>query len=208
MGSRITDILEVDMNEEFDNRSMLTENDSGAERNAEPPIESQVVKKKSLSKRIAGALMSEDYRLIFQSIYQNIIDPAIKKIAVEAFRAFVYRGKTQGSGYDEYTDYQSYHSGGGSTGGSEMRIKQDFGEIQYRSRESAERVLDIMRNKLRKEGLIYVADYYKISGQTPQHTFYNYGWTNLNAAYIYHYSVKGERVWGIHLPEPMYVDRT
>ena len=189
------------MSDEYENKNI----DSGAEQNAEPPIESKIVKKRSLSKRIADALMSEDYKLIFQSIYQNIISPAIKKIAVEAFRAFVYRGKTSGGSYDEYTDYGSYHEGS-SIRGSESRSRPTIGEIQFRSREAAERVLSIMQNKLRKEKVILVADYYKIAGQTPEHTFYNYGWTNLNSSYIFHYNEAGERVWGIHLPEPMYVD--
>lgn len=191
------------MSDNYENKNV----ENGAEQFAEPPIESKVVKKRSFSRKIADALMSEDYRLIFRSIYDNIISPAIKKIAVEAFRAFVYRGKTSGGGYDEYTDYGSFHDGSSSRG-SESRTRPSVGEIQFRSRESAERVLDIMRGKLRKDGLILVADYYKIAGQTPEHTYYNYGWTNLNSSYIYHYSVKGERVWGIHLPEPMYVDRT
>lgn len=195
------------MNEDNENKSLIPDNDGGAEQHAEPPIESQIMQKKSISKKIASFLMSEDYNAIFKNIYQSIIEPAIKKLAVDAFRAFVYRGSSKGGGYDEYTDYQSYHDGGSSVRGSEMRPRQDFGEISFRSRESAERVLDIMRNKLRKDKLVYVADYYRISGQTPQHTYYNYGWTNLNSAYIYHYSVKGERLWAIHLPEPMYVDR-
>lgn len=193
------------MNDEYENKMTQTDN-SGAEHKAEPPIESQVVKKKSLSRKIADALMSDDYKMIFHHIYENIVSPAMKKIAVEAFRAFVYRGKTSGGGgYDEYTDYGSFHGGGGSFS-DESRSRPSVGEIMFRSQESADRVLGIMRNKLRKEGVILVADYYKIAGQTPEHTYYNYGWTNLNSSYIYHYSNKGERVWGIHLPEPMYVE--
>ena len=95
------------MSDNYENKNV----DTGAEQHAEPPIESQIVKKKSLSRRIADALMSEDYKLIFKSIYENIVSPAIKKIAVEAFRAFVYRGKTSSSSYDEYTDYGAFHEG-------------------------------------------------------------------------------------------------
>lgn len=189
------------MSDNYENKNV----DNGAEQNAEPPIESQIVKKKSLSRRIADALMSEDYKLIFRSIYDNIVSPAIKKVAVEAFRSFVYRGKTSGGSYDEYTDYGSFHDGG-SRGGSEARMKPSIGEIMFRSEDAAERCLAIMHNKLKKENLILVADYYKIAGQTPSHTHYDYGWTNLNSAYIYRYRNNGERVWGIHLPEPMYVD--
>lgn len=190
------------MSDNYENKNI----DSGAEQNAEPPIESQIVKKKSLSRKIADVLMSEDYKMIFKSIYDNIVSPAIKKVAVEAFRSFVYRGKTSSGSFDDYTDYGSF-SDGGSSRGSESRVKPSIGEIMFTSEDSAARCLNIMRNKLRKESIILVADYYKIAGQTPSHTHYDYGWANLNSAYIYHYSNKGERVWGIHLPEPMPIDR-
>lgn len=188
------------MSDEYENKNV----DSGAEQPAEPPIESKLVKKKKLSRKIADALMSEDYKLIFKSIYENIISPAIKKIAVEAFRAFVYRGKTSDSSYDSYTDYGAYHDG--SSRGSEVRSRPAVGEIVFHSQDAAERCLSIMRGKLKKDRMVLVADYYKIAGQTPEHTHYDYCWMNLNSAYIYHYADKGERVWAIHLPEPIYVE--
>ena len=198
------------MSDEFDNKPVAYDENTGAGNNAEPPIESTVVQnqKKSLSKRIAGALMSEDYKILFDSIYQNIIGPALRRVIVEAFSAFVYRGKGRGyDSFDEPHNYQSYYDDR-ERGGSEDRLRRNFGEIQFKNIDSAERVLGRMRSKLKTERVVLVSDFYKYAGQTPKHTYYDWGWTDLSQASIYHYNVKGERVWSIHLPEPMYIDHT
>ena len=166
------------------------------------------VKKQGLSQKVARGLLSEDAKLIFDSIYKSIISPAVKKLAVETFRAFVYRGKPSND-YDvgdEYTDYSGYSGGKSSKGGS-LRIRRDFADIQFDSKKDAEIVLGTMKNYLKKNSVILVADYYKIAHQKPEPTYYNWGWTNLNATYIYSYSNRGETSWGIHLPEPIYVER-
>lgn len=166
------------------------------------------VKKQGLSQKVARGLLSEDAKMIFASIYKSIISPAVKKLAVETFRAFVYRGKPSND-YDvgdENTDYSGYSGGKSSKGGS-LRIRRDFADIQFDSKKDAEIVLGTMKNYLKKNNVILVADYYKIAHQKPEPTYYNWGWTNLNATYIYSYSNRGETSWGIHLPEPIYVER-
>ena len=107
---------------DYDKNTQLTA--QGAEQNAEPPVESHVVQKKGLADKIAGALLSDDYRVIFSNIYRSIVEPAIKKLAVEAFKAFVYRGKPSGETFDSYVPYDSYSSG---SAGSESRPHREFG---------------------------------------------------------------------------------
>lgn len=197
------------MSEELDNKVTTSEAENGAVQNSEPPVDSQVIQKKSFSKKIASALMSEDYKGIGKNIWRNIVWPATQRILVKSFEAIIYHGKIGPSSLDDRTDYGSfYDGGGGSLRGSESRVISDFGEIRFRSQQAAERVLDTMYARLRQNKIITVADYYKIAGQTPQYTYYNYGWTNLNSARIFHYTIKGERFWCIRLPEPMYVERT
>lgn len=166
------------------------------------------MKKPGLTQKVARGLLSEDAKLIFDTIWKNIVSPAVKKLAVETFRAFVYRGKPSNDydAGDEYTDYSGY-SGGKSQKGGSSRIKRDFADIQFDSKRDAEIVLGTMKNYLKKNSVILVADYYKIAHQKPEPTYYNWGWTNLNATYIYSYSNRGETSWGIHLPEPIYVER-
>ena len=90
--------------------------------------------------------------------------------------------------------------------GSERQLRRDFGEITFDSKRDAEIVLGTMKNYLKRKGLILVADYYKIAHQRPERTYYNWGWQNLNATYIFNYTTGGKTVYGIHLPEPIYVE--
>lgn len=178
--------------------------DRGAEHNAEPPIESQVVpQNKSFSKKLASALLSDTYQMILGNIYKEIIDPAIRRLLVDAFKAFIYRGSASSSVSDGYTAYDTLYD---RAGPSENRLRPSFGEIQFRSKEAAEHVLDVMQKYLRRNGVVRVSDYYKVAGQKPEYSYVNYGWTNLSSARIFHYKFKGEHMWGIHFPEPMYIE--
>ena len=193
---------------------LIEGNEPGAAENTQlpalpPPEESSVVKKPSLSKRIATALLSEDYPKVLGGIYKSIIDPAIKQLAVEAFKALVYHGKPSNdiSPSYGYTPYESF-SGGSEFRGSETYLRKSFGEIQFRSKESADAVLSRTRAYLQKNGLVCVSDYYQIANHRPEPSYFNYGWTNLNGAFVSHYrDAKLGEVWYINFPEPIYVDR-
>lgn len=165
------------------------------------------VKKQGLSQKVARGLLSEDAKIIFDKVFASIISPALKKLAVETFKAFVYRGKPTND-YDigdEYTDYSGYSGKSQKSGAG--RIKRDFADISFDSKRDAEIVLGTMKNYLKKNKVILVADYYKIAHQKPERTYYNWGWTNLNATYVFSYSNRGETSWSIHLPEPIFVER-
>lgn len=192
---------------ENEEKDILAQEGDGAELSAEPQISSEI-KKITFSQKIARALLSDDSKKIFDGVWRTIVGPALRKLAVDAFRALVYRGKISNDGYDGYDGYTSYDSyyGEGRGGGSESRIKRSFGDIQFRSKRDAEIVLGTMKNYLNKHGLILVADYYKIAHQNPERTYYNWGWKNLGTTYIFSYSTKGETFWAIHLPEPIYVE--
>lgn len=188
----------------MDDEKDIVQYDRGAEHGAEPPIESQVVpQNKSFSKKLAGALLSDTYQMILGNIYREIIDPAIRRLIVDAVKALVYRGSSSSSISDGYTAYETLYD---RAGPSENRLKPSFGEIQFKSKEAAEHVLTVMQKCLRRNGIVRVSDYYKIAGQKPEYSYVNYGWTSLNSASIFHYKVKGEHLWGIHFPEPMFIE--
>lgn len=195
------------MTENNENKEIVAQDkETGVEQTAEPQISSQV-KKNSISKKIANFFLSDDSKQVYDGIFKSIIEPAMKKLLVEAFRALVYHGKISNDGYDpndNYTDYGSFS--GSSHGGSERQLKRDFGEITFDTKRDAEIVLGTMKNYLKKKGLILVADYYKIAHQRPERTYYNWGWQNLNATYIFSYTTGGKTMYGIHLPEPIYVE--
>lgn len=82
-----------------------------------------------------------------------------------------------------------------------------FADIEFKSGEDAENTLGLLRDLLAMKGMATVADYYKIAGQRAISDYYNYGWTNLNFAYVYHYISKGKHVWSIRFPEPVRITK-
>lgn len=78
--------------------------------------------------------------------------------------------------------------------------------IEYPSQDMAENVLEQLLDKLKKDGLVLVADYMKFSNQKPKYADYDWGWGDLSGAYVYYYNTKGVTHWGIHLPEPIHIE--
>lgn len=189
-----------------DNKDIVRKDETGVTPSAEPPIQSEV-KRPTLAQRISKAILSEDFDSVLNGIWKTIIFPAMQRMAVDAFHDLVYHGKDPGNdrygssgGY--YRDYGSY-SRSDDRRGTESGVRYSFSDIMFRHREDAENVLRTMQGYLKKNKFILVADYYNIAHQRPESTHYNWGWTNLNGAYIYSYNDHDTETWGIHLPEPI-----
>ena len=189
-----------------ENKDIVNYSDSSEEpADRQLPIESQIVKKnKGLSGKLAGALLSDDSQRVFSYIGREIISPALKKVLVESFKTLVYHGNTPESSSDSYvfTPYETLFDRG-----SESRpLRPSFGEIRFKSERDAQYVIDKMKAIIRKNTFVTVADYYKMAGHTPEHTYFDYGWTNLDSANTYHCKTKSGAAWCIHFPEPMYIE--
>lgn len=84
-------------------------------------------------------------------------------------------------------------------------------KIAFESRGEAEQVLKRMRKQLEKDKILTVAEYYLLAGEPRYISYpsYKYGWTKLNTVSIYSYCDyrgKGERIYGLRLPEPMPIE--
>lgn len=64
-----------------------------------------------------------------------------------------------------------------------------------------------MKKEIDATGFVTVADYYDYSGQHPEGDYYHWGWNNLNMSYIYSVSDHGIKSFGIHLPNPMRIEK-
>ena len=78
--------------------------------------------------------------------------------------------------------------------------------IEYPSQEIAENVLEQLLDKLKKDGLVLVADYMSISHHVSKYTDYKWGWYDLQLAYVYCYNTKDATRCGIRLPEPIHIE--
>ena len=118
---------------------------------------------------------------------------SLKRIAAKALR--MYADKLDPKFEHNYTVYTSDYD-----------ADYSLLAIEYPSHEIAENVLARLLNKLKKDGLVLVADYMSISHYMSKYVDGNWGWADLSEAYVYCYNTKGVTHWGIHLPEPIRVE--
>ena len=59
-----------------------------------------------------------------------------------------------------------------------------YSEVAFRSRAEAEEVLDAMEEALDRYKIVTVADLYELSGEEPEPTDFQYGWTSIKAARV------------------------
>ena len=79
------------------------------------------------------------------------------------------------------------------------------GDILFSSRDEAELILNKMKELIKINGLVTVADYYNIAYQKPESTHYNWGWRDMKGSYVYSYNDHGTETWGIHFPEALLI---
>lgn len=118
---------------------------------------------------------------------------SIKRIAAKALR--MYADKLDPKWKHNYAEYN-------------VDYDADYSllTIKYPTKEMAENILERLHAKLKKDGLVLVADYMNISHHMSKYADYDWGWTDLSGAYVYYYITKGITHYGIHLPEPAHVE--
>lgn len=122
---------------------------------------------------------------------------SIKRIAAKALRT--YADKLDPKWEHNYADYNSDYD-------ADYNADYSLLAIEYPTKEIAENILERLHAKLKKDGLVLVADYMKFSNQTLKPADYSWGWIGLSGAYVYYYNTKGVTHYGIHLPEPIHVE--
>lgn len=175
------------------------------------PVPEEPEKKKKFSQKVAEFLLSEDYKLVTKDIYDRMILPVAKSLAVDIFKAIIYHGKPQSDGpytVNEYTRYDRIYEGG-SMYGSESKLpsRYRFRDIYYRSPEDAEQVLAALKAMLRRQKVVTIADYYQIAHKTPDPGYYDFGWTDLSSAKVYGVDGKEGRMYAIRFPNVIPMSR-
>ena len=80
----------------------------------------------------------------------------------------------------------------------------DYDKLYFKSRQTADEVLCVLQKLLAEKGIITIADYYVAAGQIPEIDYYEFGWRNLDHAFIFSWKYGNEKRWGIHFPEAIY----
>ena len=169
-------------------------------------------KKKSEMSKFKDVFISEDAANVKSYVFMDVLVPAIKKaigdIVCDGINMILYGDTKRGSrgnsnaSYVPYRSYSDRDRDNGRKYSSGRRNDYDIDEIIVGTRAEAEDVLDRMSDILETYGVVKVADFYDLIGESCDFTANKYGWTSMRNARVIHVR-DGYR---IDLPRPMAID--
>lgn len=166
-------------------------------------------KKKTSASKLADIFISEDISSVKSYIFLDVLVPAIKKavsdIVTDGIDMILYggtgRGKKTSSGskvsyskYYEKKDDRHYEPS--------ARVRFDFDEIIFATREEAKIVKSQMQDVINRYDIVTVSDMYDMADLPQPYTGNRYGWTNINNAE----PVRVRDGWILKLPKPGPID--
>ncbi len=148
-----------------------------------------LVKRQPAYKRLLGALAQEDGATLKNYILLDVVIPAIKRGAEDAFHAFLYgiggRGGYNNSGAYSRSNvsYRNYYEDRAASKPRSV-TGYNYDEIILSSRMDAERVLQGMDDIIESYGIVSVSDYYELADVESRYTDNHYGWNDIRNARI------------------------
>lgn len=146
--------------------------------------------KKPLSKRFAETFMSEDAKDVKSWFVMDVLVPGIKNTILDIV-SMMFFGETNSKSRrrsrrdrDDRVNYSSYY-GGGSRSDRSRRSRDayydsddriDFRNIILRERRDAEDVISAMRDRIRSNNGVSVAELLDLIDAPSRYTDNNYGW--------------------------------
>lgn len=171
-------------------------------------------RKKTVGERFADAFLKSDGESVGEYILYDVLIPAAK----DTFHDIIVGGLEMLFNGDAgtpknrrvtrdadrtYVSYRSYYEDRSRRPSRETsRRRPRVDDILLESRQEADAVLGNMVDIINEFEVVSVADLYQMVGIHTEFTDNNFGWDNLNAAYV-------ERTRGgyrIHLPKPILLD--
>lgn len=159
-----------------------------------PPVvsRSQIVStKKPLGKKISELFGNEDTKNVKQWLFLDVIIPGIKETILDMLSMMFFgepnsRGRKKRSDGDR-VNYSSYYKGSSDRRSNSRYSRSrkdyydsddrvDFRNIILRDRSDAEHVINEMRDRIRKDGSVSVADLLDAIDIPGRYTDNNWGW--------------------------------
>ena len=154
------------------------------------------VKEQSNIQKLAGDFLAEDLKTVKDRLLVDYILPMLKNgvwsiinsaISIALFGEDRSRGsstnysgpRTQRNSYDGYWQGSQNRQNNPS-----QAPRLNLQNLDFESRGDADDTLAQMRDSIRIYGQVSVGDLWDMMGITPSNTEYNYGWYNLDGAYI------------------------
>lgn len=160
-------------------------------------VRGKVKTKKNEARRWVDIFFSEDTANVGNYIVMDVLVPSIKKaiydIVVNSLDMSLFGGRGGGSGKRTIADKVSFRDYNGVSRRdrdreerSYNRASRDYGyqDIVFETRADAKEVLEGMDECMETYDFVRVADMYDLAGLTCDHTWNNYGWTDIRSAKI------------------------
>ena len=147
--------------------------------------------------KIANEFLAEDLKTVKNRIVVDYLLPMLKNVLWSIFNSAVsialfgedrsrgsssnYSGsRTQRNSYDTY-----YQGGSGNRQGNPNRaVGRSLQNLDFEFRGDADDTLSQMYDAIRQYGQVSVGDLWDLMGVSNESTDYNYGWYNLDGAFI------------------------
>lgn len=164
------------------------------EREKIKPITNNVaVKKESEFKKFKKNFFAEDAKTVKGQVFTSVIIPGIQRLITDMVKTsidvLIYGGRSRDnrdsrSGYVSYSSYSSRNARSEYNKIPEAVYNKNtafsFNEVVLFDRGEAEEVLMSLRDQIDRYGMVSVADFYDMVGQSAPYTANKYGWRNLD----------------------------
>lgn len=155
----------------------------------EPITKNVTVKKESEFKKFKNNFFAEDVKTVKGQVFMDVILPGIQRLFTDSVKTWVdvlvygtrTRNKDSRSGNISYSSYYDrnkpeYNKIPQSTYNKNVF---NFNEVVLFDRGEAEEVLMSLRDQIDRYGVVSVADFYDMVGQSAPYTANKYGWRDL-----------------------------
>lgn len=161
------------------------------EREKIKPITNNVaVKKESEFKKFKNNFFAEDAKTVKGQVFTSVIIPGIQRLITDMVKTgidvLIYGGRSKDSraGNVSYSSYSSRNARSEYNKIPEAVYNKNsafsFNEVVLFDRGDTEEVLMSLRDQIDRYGMVSVADFYDMVGQSAPYTANKYGWRNLD----------------------------
>ena len=177
------------------------EGNSNANKESNKPVEREkkdlitknvTVKKESEFKKFKRNFFAEDANTVKGQVFSSVIVPGIQRLFTDMIKTgvdiLIYGGRSKNSrdsrggsiSYSPYYDRNSYQNYNKIPPAAYKNNAFSFNEVVLFDRGEAEEVLLNLNDQVARYGMVSVADFYDMVGQSAPYTANRYGWRDLS----------------------------
>lgn len=153
------------------------------------------VKEQNDIQKLASDFLAEDLKTVKNRIIADYLLPMLKNGIWSIFNSAVSialwgedRSRGSSTNYSgsrtQRNSYDGYYQGSRGPQSPNQPTRRSLQNLDFENRGDADDTLNQMYGSIREYDRVSVGDLWDLMGVTPDNTDYNYGWHNLDGAYI------------------------